>query len=182
MKAAFAAKIKRSRYETVYEVVGKPPHASGFSARGFVLTELDDASLKRLIRRVIAAPAKPPEYLIEMAEASVAHALDMFERFGLESYSADAELTVDDVYDASMSLGVSLYVEDDGDCGDDGAPPCRLVAAAEASCYGLDERHEAMRRADVGNAERGIADKAAVRHVALAALKHAYNACPPRYM
>jgi hypothetical protein len=176
MKAPFRVKVKRSGYETKYEIAGEPPH--GFSASGFVFGVLDDAQIKKLIRAVITAPLKPPGYFVEMAEAVVAHLVDMYERFDLESYLVSAELGDGNGY---LSLDVSLYVDVDEVCGggdDDGAPPCRLVAAAEAACGDADEHHEVAVRVDVGDAERGIADRAAVRRVALSAIRHVYNAYP----
>ena len=176
MKAPFKVRIRRNKYETKYEIAGEPPH--GFSASGFVLDALDDAQIKKLVRAVITAPLKPPGYFVEMAEAVVAHLVDMYERFDLESYSVSAELGDGNGY---LSLDVSLYVDVDEVCGggdDDGAPPCRLVAAAEAACGDADEHHEVAVRADVVNAERGIADEAAVRRVALSAIRHVYNAYP----
>ena len=173
MKTPFKVRVRRNKYETKYEIAGEP---HGFSASGFVLDVLDDAQIKKLIRAVITAPLKPPGYFVEMAEAAVAHLLDMYERFDLESYSVSAELGDGNGY---LSLDVSLYVDVDEVCGDDdGAPPCRLVAAAEAACGDADEHHEVAVRADVGDAERGIADRAAVRRVALSAIRHAYNAYP----
>jgi hypothetical protein len=175
MKAHFKVRVRRNKYETKYEIAGEP---YGFSASGFVFGVLDDAQIRKLIHTIITAPLKPPGYLVEMAEAAVAHLADMYERFDLESYSVSAELGDGNGY---LSLDVSLYVDVDEVCGDDdGAPPCRLVAAAEAACGDADERHEVAVRADVGDAERGIADRAAVRRVALSAIRHVYNAYPVR--
>jgi hypothetical protein len=176
MKAPFRVKVRRNEYETKYEIAGEPPH--GFSASGFIFEVLDDAQVKKLIRAIVTAPLKPPRYFVEMAETAVAHLVEMYEKFGLESDSVSAELGDGN---GNLSLDVSLYVDVDEVCGggdDDGAPPCRLVAAAEAACGDADEHHDVERRVDVGGAERGIVDKAAVRRVALAALRHVYNAYP----
>jgi len=66
MKAHFKVKVKRSRYETKYEVAGEPPH--GFSASGFVFGVLDDAQIRKLSTRSPASrrTASPPaaSYLV----------------------------------------------------------------------------------------------------------------------